>query len=687
MSKGNAKQTETLRILPSDDVRYIMWRFAERYDLQMLVQSVRSVARGQVARIVSEGERNTHEWTEKKASLLKAFDESGITALFMDPKHGGYIEGPKNLALAITAFELSWVDAGAATCSLAGNLALEPIHERGTVEQQDTYMGGAVPGNQEKQLRGAFVLTEPLPFVGVETGLLSGRVRVLDWEEGKEPVLQVDKRGRFITNMDFANFACVAVESNDDKIKGSCMIILNDTDEGQFDQGAPTLKLVHQLSSTRDPVFSMKVPANRIIGGYTIKDGVIIPNYSHGGIIDAVFKRTRVTVGLMSSAKLLSTIEPVIRYQRSRFRGGDIEPNSPRYQLGIQQKEDALHRLSYVWAMGEASASLGFEAARVFDDYDPIEKEKERIMKEKGIQGGRAELKALMQPQKDALELINLEMAAEKNDRYETLSKDPLVKFVVLDSVANVLCPACKLWNTGWGATAMREAVSLMGGYGVTEDCPGFLPQKWFDTQLEATYEGPEVVQRRQLTITMTNKVFLAQLKKWISELKNISVNKAGIGANTLATAMELWLYLIEKVQKQKDDNGAKIYSSSRQAATFPLADALCWLLASRYFIRDIIELEEKGPQNAAVAEGLEGTVNFFTDLSAVQSARAAMEVSKICTELFYGFSVSKHDGEEEFKELRIKIDHNLAGVHLIKDRAAKALASVMIPEALDYPM
>jgi hypothetical protein len=55
--------------------------------------------------------------------------------------------------------------------------------------------------------------------------------------------------------------------------------------------------MVHQLSSTNDPVFSLKVPASRIIGGYTVKDGVIIPKYSHGEIIEAVFRRTRVTVG------------------------------------------------------------------------------------------------------------------------------------------------------------------------------------------------------------------------------------------------------------------------------------------------------------------------------------------------------------------------------------------------------
>ena len=33
--------TDLLRTLPGDDVRQIMWRFADRYDLQMLVQSTR----------------------------------------------------------------------------------------------------------------------------------------------------------------------------------------------------------------------------------------------------------------------------------------------------------------------------------------------------------------------------------------------------------------------------------------------------------------------------------------------------------------------------------------------------------------------------------------------------------------------------------------------------------------------
>jgi len=133
---------ELLRTLPGDDVRQILWRFAGRFDLQMVVQSARAVARGPVARLVAAGARNSHEWTPEKNRLLKAFDEAGITSVFMDPHQGGYLEGPKNLALALVAFELAWVDAGAATGSLAGCLALSPIHERGTQEQRDVIWTG-----------------------------------------------------------------------------------------------------------------------------------------------------------------------------------------------------------------------------------------------------------------------------------------------------------------------------------------------------------------------------------------------------------------------------------------------------------------------------------------------------------------------------------------------------------------
>ena len=204
--------------LPGDAVRQIQWRFSDRFDLQMLVQSARGVARGTVARLVAAGERNTHEWTPGKNEMMEAFDRAGITAAFMEPEEGGFISGPKNLALSLAAFELAWVDGGAATSSLAGFLALAPIHERGTQEQSRHYKTLSAPpqpGEDRKPWRGAFVLTEPIPYVGVDTGMLSGKVRVAEWKDGEEPWLQVDKRGRFITNIAFANFVTAAVNSDD----------------------------------------------------------------------------------------------------------------------------------------------------------------------------------------------------------------------------------------------------------------------------------------------------------------------------------------------------------------------------------------------------------------------------------------------------------------------------------------
>src|SRR5208282_3159618 len=568
-STATPVKPELLRTLPSDAARQIQWRFSDRYELQMLVQSVRAVARGPVARLVASGGRNSHEWTPAKAELLTAFDESGITAVFMEPEQGGFIAGPKNLALALVAFELGWVDGGAATASLASCLALSPIHERGTAEQQAKYMRLAAPpqpGEDRKPWRGAFCLTEPIPYVGVDTGMLNGKIRIAEWKDGEEPTLQVEKRGRFITNIAFANFVTAAVDSGDERIKGSCMVILEETDPGTFDRGTPTKKLVHQLSSTGDPIFNLKVPANRIVGGYTVKDGVIVPNYTHGEVIEAVFKRTRVTVGLMTAAKLLSAVEPVIRYHRQRFRGGaTANPGTPRYELGIQSKQDALHRLVDIWAMGEAGASLGFETERLYDELDPMEKVKNRIMKERGVQGPRANMKEMAKVDEKALEYLRLSRLPHEGkikEKMEILEKDPLVRFSILESAANVLCPATKLWNTGEGANAMREAVSLMGGYGITEDCPGFLGHKWMDAQLEATYEGPEAVQRRQMSVTMTDDLFLAQFRQWIRDMRSIANDRPGTGACALATAMQLWLWTLERLQKVTDADGAKLYQS-----------------------------------------------------------------------------------------------------------------------------
>jgi alkylation response protein AidB-like acyl-CoA dehydrogenase len=309
------------------------------------------------------------------------------------------------------------------------------------------------------------------------------------------------------------------------------------------------------------------------------------------------------------------------------------------------------------------------------------------------------------------------------------------VQYVLKDAEANVLCPATKLWNTGHGANMMREAVSLMGGYGITEDCPGFLANKWMDAQLEATYEGPEAVQRRQLTVTMTSEVFLAQFAAWTTEMRRIASSRPGTGACTLASAMTLWAWTLNYLQTTTDPTGGKLYHGQRQGVTFALADALSWLMASRCQILDVMELETRGAMDAVAAEGLAGTVQFLSDLCHTQAAQAAGEVSRICAELVFGYNrhpawdeeehrscflaveleeleetmpgimamavdVLKADGSHpakagpcagcagssEFLRLQSKLTTCLTGSRLAKDRAAETVSKVMIPEALDYP-
>jgi len=436
----------------------------------------------------------------------------------------------------------------------------------------------------------------------------------------------------------------------------------------------------------------------------------------------------------MTAAKLLSAVEPVIRYQRGRFRGAaGVKSGSMRYEQGIQQREDALHRLVDVWATGEAAASLGFAAARLFDVLDPLEKVKSEILKQRGVQGVRAEKKALRESEQSAIEMLQM---SAKDPRRAELEADPLVQYVLKNAEADILCPATKLWNTGHGGNVMREAVSLMGGYGITEDCPGFLAGKWMDAQLEATYEGPEAVQRRQLTVTMTSDVFLAQFRTWIADMRRISSAHPGTGACTLASAMQMWQWTLNHLQNATDPEGNKLYHAQRQGVTFALADALCWLLASRCQILDVLELEAGGTKDAVVAEGLAGTVQFLSDLCHTQAASAAGEVSRICAELVFGYNphpgwnpegcshcfradelqeleeimpgISAYTDEDvltaegahplkagpcagcagagDFQHMQNRLTMCLSGARLAKDRAAETLSTVMIPEALDYP-
>ena len=88
-------------------------------------------------------------------------------------------------------------------------------------------------------------------------------------------------------------------------------------------------------------------------------------------------------------------------------------------KISVQQKEDALHRLVDIWATGEASASLGFSAARFFDEFDSIEKKKNEIFEKQGVKGARAQFKTLREAQEKALEYLKI------SDQPRELLKNP----------------------------------------------------------------------------------------------------------------------------------------------------------------------------------------------------------------------------------------------------------------------
>ncbi len=196
----------------------------------------------------------------------------------------------------------------------------------------------------------------------------------------------------------------------------------------------------------------------------------------------------------------------------------------------------------------------------------------------------------------------------------------------------------------------MREAVSLMGGYGITEDCPGFLGYKWMDSQLEATYEGPEAVQRRQLSVTMTNEVFLAQFRQWIAEMRAIANRRPGTGACTLATRdAAVAVDAARTCRAPRTPTARQLYQGNRQGVTFPLADALCWLLAARAQILDVLELETRGRRESGGRRGrARATCSSSPTCATCRRARAAGEVGRICAELVYGLPAATRVGRPE---------------------------------------
>jgi hypothetical protein len=317
---------DALRTLPTDEIRQIMWRLSDRFDAADAGPggARRRAGSGRAAR----GRRRSAPTSGRggKAGAARRLRPLRAHRRVLDPEHGGFIDGPKNLALALVAFELAWVDAGAATCSLAGQPRTRA-------------------DSRARHARAALVLHAPARARPnpARTAPLAGRVlphRAYSLRRRRDR--PAERQGARREWPEGASRSCgreawaLHHEHGVRQLRHRRRRLRRPAHQGHVhgDPGGDRprrLRPRHAHAQARAPALVHRTtrssacacPPAASSAATRVEDGVIVPRYGHGEIIEAVFRRTRVTVGLMTAAKLLSAVEPVLRYQRTRFRGGD----------------------------------------------------------------------------------------------------------------------------------------------------------------------------------------------------------------------------------------------------------------------------------------------------------------------------------------------------------------------------
>jgi hypothetical protein len=706
--------TAPLAGLPGDRARQILWRFEDRPAIQRVLASQREVARGPIARWAASGGR----WAQAAGTWRAALDEFALRTV----THGPLADGGEHLDAALTAFELAWVDASVAADVLASHHALTPIRQWGTREQRARYLDAVAAGGAKSPVAAGACCLEP-----------GGSVRVADWAAEGEPWLQAGKHARNVAGIDAAGFVIVAVTPDDPRMNERCLVILEASDHGTFDRGPEARSIGGVRTGLRHPRFDLRVPASRILGGYDVIDGVIVPRYRECELVEGVVRRQRIASGARMGARLLSLVDPVLQHLRANGGAGRVVALDG-HVLPSDPYDDGFQRLVEIAAAGEAGASLAFTAARVLDDLETPDREKDRLFAARGVARGAGQAKILAQLQQEAVEFLTLAGQPEErrdHERFQVLGADRLVQFVLMDGVADVLAPACRLWAAVRGGGLMREVVGLAGSDGATGDGAGLLGCKWMDTAIEATFEESDDTVRRQLADAMTEPVFLAEFRSWIGEMRAIAADRPGTGACTIASAMELWLWTLAHLARRAESDDENSPAGVIDGATLALADALCLLLAARCQVLDVVELDEQTAASPVDVTELAGLAPFLTDLCHVEAARAAGETGRLAADVVWGANrhpsweadgctacyraddlddlealfpgiassgrayadVIEADGShqakagpcvrlsglESFTRLRGKLDGCLSGARIARSRAAAALATIPV--------
>jgi hypothetical protein len=280
-----------------------------------------------------------------------------------------------------------------------------------------------------------------------------------------------------------------------------------------------------------------------------------------------------------------------------------------------QKSQDAEFRLSMadLWATGEAAASLGFLAARLSDKLDEAE---------------------------------------------HPCSADA--------KLAALFSPAAKLFSSSQIPKCLQQ-VAARDEHGAQETTD--LHSRLIDAQIEDMYMGPAALQRRLVSVAMTDTRFLAEFQKWTGEMDALAAQAPQAGMRSLAEGMRLWQWTLEQLRQQVDARGVRLFCDARQGVTFAMAEALCELLAARSLALDVLEMD-RNPQGRELAA-------LFGDLSILAGGRSAARTSQTCTELLSGYAERfpiSATARAVFAQQRASLYASLQGTMDARERIAEFL-------------
>ena len=619
---------DVLRTLPGDDVRQIMWRFADRYDLQMLVQSVASGGPRTGGPAGGRG-RTQHPRMDRprRPSSLKAFDESGITGALHGSGAGRLHRGSQESGAGAGRLRAVLGGRGRRHLQPGGQPGPRP-HPRARHAGAAGHVHARMP-SRPSPARTARPGAAPSPHradavrrrrdgharrqgaggrMGGRQGAdpPGGQARALHHQHG---LRQLRDRGRGLRR-----------PAHQGQLHG---------DPGSRPTRAcSTAARPPRSWSTSSPPRAIRssacaCPASRIIGGYTVKDGVIVPRYSHGEIIEAVFRRTRVTVGAddLGQAAL-------------RGGAGDPLPARPLPRRREHRPGLAAVRARPAAEGGRAApaggrlghrrgrASLGFAAARLFDELDPLEKRKDELLAAQGISGATASCAPVARcrrtPWSSSTSTADPRRAGRQ--RLEALQADPLVQFAHPGLPGQRPLPGLQALEHRPRRQHDARGGQPDGRLRHHRGLPG-LPRPQVDGRpARGHLRGPRGRAAPPALGDDDERAVPGPVRRAGSPRCAASPPTGPAPAPARSPRpCSSGSGRCDHLQTATDADGGKLYHEQAPGRDLPAGRRAVLAAGRRRQILDLLELEAKGPASPVLAEGLPGVVGFLTDLCHVQ--------------------------------------------------------------------